>query len=288
VISAWIQLVRPRHWVKNLFVLAPLLFAQHLFDGRLVLLSLAAFGAFVLVSSGVYAFNDVQDAARDRAHPLKKHRPIASGCISPATALVAAAGFSAAGLGIAFALGTWVGLCAGSYLVLNVLYSRFLKKIALLDVLTIAAGFVLRVVSGALAIGVVFSVWLIVCTFFLACLLGFGKRRHELRGMGAASEHTRPALKGYTERGLRWMEGAVATVTLVAYCLYTLAPGTLAKFGTHNLVWTLPFAALGMFRFLKLVGSTGQRSPTDALVTDWFSWLNMTAWVGVVVWVLYR
>jgi 4-hydroxybenzoate polyprenyltransferase len=288
MVKAWVQLVRPRHWIKNLFVLAPLLFAQRLFDVHLIGLALFAFLAFALVSSAVYAYNDVQDADRDRAHPQKRHRPVASRRISARAALVAACVLGAVGLAIAFALGVWVGLATSSYLILNIFYSMRLKRIPWIDVLTIAAGFVIRVVSGALAIQVVFSGWLIVCTFFLACLLGFGKRRHELRGMGQAIGQTRPALRGYSERGLRWMEWVVSGVTLMAYLLYTLAPGTVAKFGTHNLVWTLPFAAFGMLRFSILVGSGNERAPTDALVTDWQSWLNSVAWVSVVVVVLYR
>ncbi|MBN2498198.1 MAG: decaprenyl-phosphate phosphoribosyltransferase [Deltaproteobacteria bacterium] len=281
-----LQLLRPLHWIKNLFVLAPLLFAQHLFDSNELGLALVAFCVFCLLSSAVYAFNDVQDAERDRAHPHKSLRPVASGRIRPAAALVASACLAVAALGLAFALRWSFGAVGLVYLGLNLVYSRWLKRIAFVDVLLIAAGFVLRVVGGALVIEVEISIWLVPCTFFLACLLGFGKRRHELETQ-PDDNTTRPALAGYSARSLRIAEVLAALMSLLCYLAYSLAPGTVAKFGTHWLVATLPFPALGVWRYLHLVESKRDLPPTEALVGDAPSWLNLIAWVVAVTWILY-
>lgn len=283
----WVRILRPAHWVKNLFVLAPLLFAKQLFDVQEWLLALAAAGLFCLTSSGVYAFNDVLDANRDRAHPLKRKRPVASSRIRPGQALVAAGLMAGVSLAGAFWLRFWFGVICAGYLILNVLYSAWLKRIAFVDVLSIATGFILRVVGGAVAIGVLISAWLVVCTFFLACLLGFGKRRHELDAMGDSSPDARPALGGYSQQSLRWAEWLVAVVTLASYLAYTLAPGTVAKFGGHQLVWTIPFPIFGILRYLQLVAVRRHAAPTEALVTDPISLLNLASWVGAVVACLY-
>jgi 4-hydroxybenzoate polyprenyltransferase len=283
----WVTICRPAHWVKNLFVLAPLLFARQLFDVREWLLALAAAGLFCLMSSAVYAFNDVADASRDRTHPLKRNRPVAAGRIRPGQALVAAGLLAAVALTGAFWLRVWFGWIGLGYLALNGLYSVALKRIAFLDVLSIAAGFILRVVGGAVAIEVGISTWLVVCTFFLACLLGFGKRRHELEAMGDSTLQTRPALGGYTRESLRWAEWITAGVTVCSYLAYTLAPGTVAKFGGMQLVFTLPFPVFGILRYLRLVGARTRPAPTEALITDPPSVLNLAAWVAAVVVCLY-
>ena len=287
IVSDWLRILRPAHWVKNLFVIAPLLFAQRMFTLDTWLVALAAAGLFCLASSGVYVFNDVLDAARDRAHPLKRSRPVAAGRIQPARALVASGLLAAVSLGGGFLLGPGFALVVGAYLLLNGLYSSLLKRVAFVDVVSIAIGFVLRVIGGALAIQVDFSIWLVMCTFSLACLLGFGKRRHELQGLGDGASFTRPALGGYSLRVLRAVEIGVAVVTLLAYLAYTVAPGTVAKFGGYQLVFTLPFPVFGIIRYLQLVASRVDASPTEALVTDFASLFNLAAWVAVVVIALY-
>ena len=284
---AWWRLLRPAHWVKNLFVLAPLLFARHLFEPVLILDALAAFAAFCLWSSSVYSLNDVLDAKRDRAHPLKRLRPIAAGEIRPQAALVLALFLASLATAGAWLLNPYFASIGLAYLGNNILYSLWLKRVAFLDVVLIASGFVLRVVGGALAIHVLISPWVVVCTFFLACLLGFGKRRHELETLLRGENATRPSLDGYTPAALRVTELVVAIVTLASYFLYTIAPGTVGKFGTWWLVATLPFPAFGIYRFLLLVRSGKQEAPTDLLVTDWPMWINIVAWVGTVAFILY-
>ncbi|MBW2701753.1 MAG: decaprenyl-phosphate phosphoribosyltransferase [Deltaproteobacteria bacterium] len=283
---AWWRLLRPAHWVKNLFVLAPLLFARHLFEPALILDALAAFAAFCLWSSAVYSLNDVLDAKSDRVHPLKRRRPIAAGEIRPRAALVFALVLASVATAGAWLLHPYFASIGLAYLANNILYSLWLKRVAFLDVVLIAAGFVMRVVGGALAIQVIISPWVVVCTFFLACLLGFGKRRHEL-DMRGEKNATRPSLGGYTPTALRVAELVVAIVTLVSYFFYTIAPGTVDKFGTWWLVATLPFPAFGIYRFLLLVRSGKQEAPTDMLVTDWPMWINIVAWVGAVAFILY-
>jgi len=285
--NPWLKLLRPSHWVKNLFVLAPALFAQQLFEPGVLLQALSAFGLFCLLSSSVYVFNDVFDRERDRAHPLKANRPVAAGAISVPRALVASTMLVVAGLAGACALRVaFAGVGAG-YVVLNLLYSRWLKRVAYLDVAAIASGFVLRVVGGALAIDVKFSIWLVVCTFCLACLLALGKRRHELDGLKRQGTEARPALSGYSRVSLRRAEWLLAGVTLISYLLYSVAPGTVAKFGTYGLVLTLPFPVAGILRYLKLVDIKRHRTPTEALVTDALSWLILGLWVAAVILVLY-
>ena len=281
---AWVKLLRPVHWVKNRFVLAPLLFARHLFEPGEVLDALWAFAFFCLWSSAVYAFNDVLDAERDRAHPLKKNRPVASGRLKDGAALGLAGVLAlVASLG-----GAWLhphfAIIGLAYLANNILYSIWLKRVAFLDVILIAAGFVLRVVGGAVAIGVAISPWVVICTFFLACLLGFGKRRHELETVLRDDHSTRPSLDGYNSRNLGVAEWSVAGLTLLSYLFYTIAPGTVSKFGTWWLVATLPFPAFGIWRFQR---SGRREAPTDLLVTDWPLLVNIAAWVVAVAVILY-
>ncbi|HSA21991.1 MAG TPA: UbiA prenyltransferase family protein [Myxococcota bacterium] len=273
--------------MKNLFVLAPLLFARHLFDWDLWLRALAAAALFSAMSSAVYAFNDALDVERDRSHPLKRGRPIAAGRISVRTAFVAAGGLALAAVLAGLSLGAGFVLVGLGYLGLNAIYSLWLKRVAFLDVACIATGFLLRVVGGALAIEAAISAWVVVCTFGLASLLGLGKRRHELVSLGDSSVDTRPALLGYSRRSLRVAEWVLVVVTVAAYAAYTLAPGTLAKFGHARLLLTVPFPLAGMLRYLQLVETRRDASPTEALVTDLPTWLNLAAWVVAVVIALY-
>ncbi len=287
MVSAWFSVIRPAHWVKNFFVLAPLLFARHLFDSGLLLPALAAFSLFCLLSSSVYLFNDVLDAPQDRLHPIKARRPIAAGLIQPSHALLVAILLALLSLLLAFLLATSFGCVCLGYLILQTAYSSWLKRIAYLDVAIIATGFVLRVVAGAVVISVEISVWLVICTFSLACLLAFGKRRHEVETAAAAQVSTRASLSRYRQKTLRVAEALTAVATIVSYILYTLAPGTVAKFGGYYLVLSSPFAVLGILRYLRLVVARRDRIPTEALVTDLLSLLNLAAWVGTVVVILY-
>lgn len=283
--------LRPAQWVKNLFVAAPLVFSKHLFDAGYALRSLAAVAAFCALSGAVYALNDLRDATDDRAHPLKRHRPIAAGELSENAALVTAAVLALAGLAASLALSPWLAAVAGAYLVINLGYSFGLKRIAFVDVLLIAAGFLLRVVGGALAIDVEVSPWLVACTGLLACMLGFGKRAHELLLAGKHDRDptaTRASLAGYDLRVLRVVMLMLAAATAVCYALYTEDDRTVQFFGTRNLIFTLPSAVLGIARFLQLaLWRPRLHSPTDAVLRDWPFLLNLAVWAAAVVFIIY-
>lgn len=285
MLGAWIELARPRQWVKNLFLLAPLVFARQLFEPRLLGRALAGTAVFCLLSSAVYLLNDVFDAAADRAHPLKKNRPLAAGRLRAGPVAAAGAALGLVALGLAWLLGPGFGASAAGYLALNLLYSSWLKRLAFVDVAVIAAGFVLRVVGGAEVIPVPVSPWLVVCTFCLALLLGLGKRRHEMRSGGGAG--SRDSLAGYRERAAARLQWAAAAVTVLGYLAYTLDAHTVAKFGTRWLAATAVFPPLGIWRYLVLVERRGLASPTDALVSDPVSWLVMAGWMAVVLAVVY-
>ncbi|HEY0838653.1 MAG TPA: UbiA prenyltransferase family protein [Vulgatibacter sp.] len=263
--------MRPHQWVKNSFLFAPLIFAHKLNEPSLLLRSAAAFLLFSLTASAVYLGNDVLDVESDRRHPVKRLRPIASGKLpiglASAAAVILAAGAVAGGLLVAFEVAAVLAI----YLAINVAYSWRLKKIAFVDVSVIATGFVLRVLAGAFAIGVGPSPWIFVCTFALALYLGFGKRKHEvLAAQHAGHDGTaaRKALGGYTLPRLDLALLLAGVVATASYFLYTIAPGTTARF-SYWLTLTLPFPAFGIWRFHRLIlKATRASSPTEALITD--------------------
>jgi decaprenyl-phosphate phosphoribosyltransferase len=289
--GAVLTTMRPRQWVKNLFVAAPLIFSKNLTDPVMAAETAVAVLAFCLLSGAVYAFNDVRDAPADRQHPSKQNRPVASGALSERAALWSAAGLAVIALGAAAAVAWPLAAVAGGYLINNLLYTLWLKRIAFLDVTLIAGGFLLRVWAGGLAIDVPVSPWLLACTGLLAALLGFGKRAHELIAAQLCERDAsgaRPSLAGYRAYSLRWAMGILALATVTAYGLYTQDPHTVAFFGTRALVFTLPFCLLGIVRFLQLsLWRPGEDSPTDAILRDWPFLLNLTAWGAAVLLIIY-
>ena len=284
--------MRPRQWVKNLFVAAPLVFSKNLTDPAMAVRAAVALAAFCLLSGAVYAFNDIRDAEADRRHPRKRLRPVASGALGERAALAEAAVLATVALTACAALSWPLLAVAAGYLVNNLAYSLVLKRIAFVDVLLIAAGFLLRVLAGGLAIGVPVSPWLLACTGLLASLLGFGKRAHELIRAEVAeveAHHTRASLAGYRVRHLRWAMTLLAVATTVAYGLYTQDHHTVAFFGTRALVVTLPFCLFGIARFAQLaLWRASDDSPTDAILRDPAFLLNLAAWGATVVAIIYR
>ncbi len=288
---AILQTLRPRQWVKNLFVAAALVFAKKLTDPALALRAGLAVLAFCLLSGAVYAFNDLRDLEADRRHPIKRHRPIAAGALDQRLALWLAAGLAAISLAGSAIISWKLAAAAAGYGVIHFCYSLGLKKIAFLDVLLIAGGFLLRVWAGALAIEVPVSPWLLACTGLLACLLGFGKRAHELiqaEASDRAAHDTRASLAGYRVRSLRLALALLAAATVVAYALYTQDEHTVGFFGTRALIVTVPFSAFGIFRFLQLaLWRPREDSPTDAVLRDWPFLVNLAAWGAVVIAIIY-
>ena len=281
--------MRPKQWVKNLFVFAPLVFSQSLFVPLLVLKSLIAFGAFCFLSGAVYLINDVVDRERDAQHPVKQLRPIASGLITPATAVFAALVFA----GLTF-VGSylWLGLMTlailVSYLLLNLAYSLLLKHVLLLDVLVIALGFVLRVSAGGHAIQVRLSSWLLVCTLLIALFLALCKRRYELVLLeGAASNH-REILGQYSPHFLDQLIAIVAASTVISYALYSMSEDVRLALGSNSLKYTLPFVLYGLFRYLYLVHRKDvDEDPTEAMMTDVSMLVNMALWALTTGFLVY-
>ncbi|HEY7957419.1 MAG TPA: decaprenyl-phosphate phosphoribosyltransferase [Polyangia bacterium] len=289
MLGAILQTARPKQWVKNLFfVAAPLVFSKHLGDPHEALRAAFAVALFCALSSAVYLLNDVVDLEKDRVHPTKCKRPIAAGRLSVRAAKVAAAILGPGSIALGLTLGLDFALVAAGYLVLNIAYSLVLKQHVYVDVLSIATGFLLRVVGGALAIGVSTSPYLLVCTVLIACFLGFGKRAHELAAAGLRAGRQRKVLERYRPELLRAALWATGLATLVSYILYTRAAHTLAFFHTERMVFTAPFAAFGLARFGQLVTrSDSADSPTDAMLRDWPFLLNIALWAVAIVLIIY-
>lgn len=286
---AIIQLVRVPEWAKNGFVAAPLLFAGRLGDLEAIWRTALAAVALCAISSAVYVANDILDAPRDRQHPIKRSRPVASGRISVPMAWALALGLVVAGAWL-LALGhagwrAWA--MVGAFLALNIAYSAYLKQKVIVDVLTIAIGYVLRVLIGGVMIGVAVTHWLILCTFLLAAFLGFSKRRHELVLLGQESRHTRPVLTLYSEAFLDRLSMLTLAMTLTCYVLYTIAPETVAKLGTTALVYSSLIVMFALFRYLFLIHVKKLGSPVEVLYYDRQIVLAILCWILYVAAVVY-
>lgn len=296
--SALLRAVRPQQWSKNLFVLAALVFAygdrQSEIDQESVIRTLAAFVSFCLAASSVYLFNDVVDIEKDRLHPEKRLRPIASGELSVRTALISSVLLAAISLGIALWTGGEpipVAAVMGGYMVLNVAYGLKLKHVVLLDAFCIGTGFLMRVIAGGAAAGTEISRWLLLCTFFLALFLGLEKRRAEIDLLGEDSSAHRATLGMYTVGFLDQMVTVLAACTILCYAMYTVDEMTAAKFGEDNLlIWSVPLVAFGVGRYMYLVQTgRGGGSPTRVFLGgDPLFLCNTLAWAALVLAVVLR
>lgn len=286
VLEGLLTSVRPRQWSKNLIVLAPLAFSQRLTDPPSVRQALAALSVFTAAAAAIYLFNDLIDRPQDRLHPLKRHRPLAAGTLAPRTAMVAAILLATTALVAATILGLRFAILLAAYLVANCLYSGFLKRVVILDVMIVSFGFLLRVGAGAAAIGVEVSTWLLLCTSFVSLLLAFSKRRHELVLLPGAGQ--RAVLSSYRLAFLDPVIGALTAATILSYSLYAVAPETVEKFDTRSLIYTLPFVLYGVFRFLHLVYHVeNERSPTETMLSDKPFLFNILLWISATVIVIY-
>jgi decaprenyl-phosphate phosphoribosyltransferase len=284
-----VRTVRPHQWVKNVFVLAPIVFAKEIFDALLLERATAAFFVFCLLAGAVYAMNDLADIEADRQHPVKRFRPIASGRVPVPVARGLAAVLVVGSLSWAYTLRPEFALVAAVYFAQNVAYSFKLKHVAYLDVGFIAAGFVLRVMGGGYATRTPVSNYLLVCTALLALFLGFGKRRHELSAAAGKASLQRAALEQYTERGLDLALAITGIATVATYLVYTLDPHTQAVFRTEHLWPSAVFVLLGVGRFLQLVKSRPKsESPTQEMLRDGPFVGIVLLWVVLVMWVVYR
>lgn len=287
-----VRSMRPHQWVKNLFVLAPLIFSKSFLLLEKNLLGVAAMLFFCLAASTVYLVNDIFDIDRDRRHPTKCRRPIAAGELPLPIARLTAGVLGLGAVGGAFALNTALGLVISTYLLMNLAYSLWLKHIAFVDVSIIATGFVLRVLAGAFAIQVFISEWLIVCTFFLALYLGLGKRAHELRlFLSGEVQKSRKVLERYRVEYLDFALLFMAGMTIAVYTIYTLTAALPDQplrsqdtpFNSPWLPVTIPFAVFGITRFYQLIQKDCPDSPTDLLLHDRIFLVNMALWATAIL-----
>lgn len=285
MIKALFRGLRPVQWVKNVFVLAPIVFAEQLTDPTTLARAGLAFVTFCFAASTIYLFNDLRDREEDRRHPLKKNRPIASGALPVPVASAAAVILGIVALGLSIYFGQVFTILLVSYIAINLLYSSWLKKIVILDVMAVSSGYVIRVLAGGAAINVEVSSWLSLCTIFLALFLIFSKRRHELVLLADEAADHRAVLSHYSEAFLDQMINVVTASTVVAYALYAVDDH---RFGGGLLVYTVPLVLFGIFRYLYLIYQRPEkRNPTEAILTDIPSLANVMLWGLAVLWIVY-
>jgi 4-hydroxybenzoate polyprenyltransferase len=284
---ALLRAMRPQQWVKNLFVLAPVVFAHRLATEGALGRALVALAAFCCASSAIYLLNDVRDREADSHHPLKRNRAIASGQLSVAAAMVAAALLAAAAVALGATLGRLTLALLLAFVLLNGLYTWHLKHLVIFDVMVLAVGYLLRVEAGGAAVGVSVSSWLLLCTLFVSLFLGFSKRRHELLLLAERAPDQRPVLSQYSPAFLDQMISVVPASTVICYALYASAEESVAKHG-RGLLYTVPFVLFGVFRYLYLVYQRpGHANPTEEVLTDVPFLVNFALWSAVVLAVLY-
>jgi len=279
--------LRPRQWVKNLFVFAGLIFGQRLFTAAAGPAA-ATFVVFCALSGAMYLLNDVADRDKDRLHPRKRERPVASGRLPVGVAVAVAVALIAASLAACAAISWRLAAVAAAYATLLAAYSAWLKHLVIVDVIVVASGFVLRAVAGAVAIDVEISGWLLICTILIALFLALGKRRHEYLTLAGDAERHRPILAEYSAGLLDQMIAVVTASTVTAYALYTMSPETVAKFDTHLLPATLPFVLYGIFRYLYLLYRKEMGgNPSELFLNDRPLLLNTLLWMLTVILIIY-
>jgi 4-hydroxybenzoate polyprenyltransferase len=267
-LRTWIRAIRPEQWLKNGFVLSPLVFSGKALMWDAQWRALASFAAFCAVASAVYLMNDVIDRSADRLHPRKATRPIAAGRISTRSALAVSAALGVVGLAAGSIAGFQVTGVLLAYLALNVLYGSWLKYVVIVDVFVIAAFFVMRLVAGAVAVDAKPSIWLLLCGGLLALYLGFAKRRHELVLLGGGSPTHRAVLADYSTTFLDQLSVVLLSVTIVSYIMYTLESDTARIVGSESLSYSTAFVLYGVLRYLYLVHRNEGGNPTETLLTD--------------------
>jgi len=272
--------MRPEQWIKNFFVFTALLFSKNLLNPSKDIEAIVGFTIFWMITGCAYMINDIVDLEKDKLHPAKSRRPLASGKLKKDTAVKIIVLVCLASLFFAFYMNILFGIIVLAYFLLNIGYSIYLKNIVIIDVVSIAAGFVFRVLGGAVIISVVASQWLILCTILLSLFLGFSKRRHELILLEDNATSHRKVLEHYSPYFLDQMIAVVTASTLICYALYTMSKDTIEKLGTSKLIYTIPFVLYGIFRYLYLVHQKEEGgSPTEIMFTDKPMIINICLWV---------
>lgn len=283
------KLIRIPQWIKNFFVFIPVVYSRNLFHTDYLIKSLIAFFIFCLLSSVVYVINDIFDAEADRHHPIKKNRPIASGKISNAKGITIAVVLLALGLLLSIYTNSMFKIFAVLYLVINIFYSVKLKHIVLLDIFSIAAGFMIRVTAGALIISVEISSWLILTTMFLSLFLAVMKRRSELVVAGDEQSSTRKVLEFYSTNFIDQMATIAAAGVIISYALYTVSLRTITVFQTEHLIYTTPFVVFGIFRYMFLVINHNKgENTTEIMVTDIPMIMNILLYSLTTIVIVYK
>lgn len=286
MLRALLKTMRPKQWTKNVFIFVALVFDHKLFIPELFLRTLAGFVLLCLLSSSVYLINDLADIEKDRQHPRKRHRPLASGQLRPGVAVAAVVGLLGVFGPLSFLLDWEFGLIAAIYVGANLLYSFWLKHVVIVDVLIVALGYLLRAVAGAVLVDSEISPWLYICMTLGALFIGFGKRRGEMVLMQAESSNSRRVLQEYNLPFLDELINLVATATIVAYSLYTFSAENLPQ--NHAMMLTIPFILYGIFRYLYLIHIRGEGGAPDELVfTDRPLLITGVLWAAASVLILY-
>lgn len=279
--------MRLKQWIKNIFILAPLLFSERLFELQSLLVSIRAFFSFCLISSAIYIINDIHDKKSDSFHPKKRDRPIASGKIGIKKALILVIILLISGYSLALHLNFSFILILIFYVILNLFYTYIGKSLVFIDAFCISLGFVLRVMGGSYAISVYASGWIIMCTFFIALFLGFGKRRNELLLLKKTHSNHRKVLKKYDAVFLNHVLISCGTISIISYALYTLDPSIIKQFGTDKLIFTVPFVAYGIFRYMYLLWNAQEGDPTDLVTKDRNLLITIFLWVVTTISIIY-
>lgn len=283
-----VKSLRVQQWIKNFFVFAPLIFSQNVFNLPLLIKTIFAFVLFCLLSGAAYILNDIQDLEEDKLHPVKSKRPLASGRLKKNHALIAGVFLLLFGLAGAYLLNVHFFIALLIYAILQIAYSGWLKHVVIIDVFLIATGYLIRVIAGGLAIQIQLSPWLFICTILIALFLALSKRRHELVLLDKNAEIHRPILKEYTPQLLDQMIAVVTASTVISYCLYTVSSETVAKFGTKNLLFTVPFVLYGIFRYLYLVHQKEEGgSPEALIIKDKPLLVDLFLWISTAMLILY-
>ncbi len=273
-------LMRPHQWLKNTFVLAPLLFSHQFVHLHLCLRAALAFISFCIVSSAIYIINDLCDVHEDQQHHTKKLRPIASGAVSSRVAIVLSIVLIGSSIAMAWYVDFYVTIPVLLYAVTHITYSLVLKRVAILDVMTIAAGFVLRILGGSVAISVAPSHWLVICTMMISLFLGFTKRRAELLSVGTQTRNSRAVLKDYSTTFLDQAIAMVTGATIVCYTLYTVDVRTVELFGTRAMLVTVPSVIYGLLRYIYIIYHLEQgEDPSHTLIHDIPMIINLMIWI---------
>ena len=296
----FLRLIRVHQWIKNVFVFVPLLFSLHLFNRDYFITTLLAFLVFCLASSAIYVINDLVDIGSDRAHPVKRSRPLPSGAISKTAAIITASVLLVLVFWLMMYFNREFIILVIAFVVLNVLYSFWLKNLVLLDVFSIAAGFSIRVLAGAFVIQVPISSWLLLTTMFISLFLGVMKRRSELVLVSdkfknqpdsneLSEKHSRKVLAQYSLNFADQLATVAATGVIVCYALYTVAPRTVSVFQTERLIYTTPFVVFGIFRFMYLEYMSGKaENTTKTLATDLPMIINLLAYAFATIFIIYK